>query len=94
MLSPFGLADPSGPPDAVESLGPKDVVVRERLDLVLAFGPAVEWFVVHALGRIGTRDLIPVALADQQQRLGKRRDLAGVIGMIVADADIFDLIGL
>ena len=33
---------------------------------------------------IGARDSIPVALADQQQRLGKRRDLAGVIGMIVA----------
>src|SRR6516162_9055243 len=70
------------------------LVVHERLDLVLTLGPTLEWFVVHALGRVGARDPIPVALADQQQRLGKRRDLAGVIGMIVADADIFNLIGL
>jgi hypothetical protein len=70
------------------------LVCNDRLDLVLALGPTLKWLVVHALGWIGARDAIPVALADQQQRLGKRCGLAGVIGMIVTDADIFDLIWL
>ena len=70
------------------------LVVHEQLDLVLALGPTLERLVVYALGRIGARDLIPVALANQQQRLRKRRDLARVIGMIVTDSHISNLIGL
>jgi hypothetical protein len=46
------------------------------------------------LGRLRSRDRIPIALADQDRRIRKQGHLAGVIGVIVADPDIFDLLGL
>src|ERR1700733_6925750 len=64
-----------------------------RLDLALTLDPAFERLEVHAFGWLGRRDRVPFPGADQEGRLRKRSDLAGVIGVIVADADIFDLVG-
>ncbi len=70
------------------------LVVGERLDLAFALDPAGKRRCVDALRRCRGRDRLPVAFADQQQSLRKRGDLPGVVGMEMADADIFDLIGV
>ena len=69
------------------------LVDGQRLDLALAFDPALERLDVHAFSRLGAGDRVPFLAADQQGCFRKRRNLAGVIGVIVADADIFDLLG-
>jgi hypothetical protein len=48
-------------------------------DLAAAADPVRERREVYALGWLRTGDGIPVALADQQRRLRKRTDLAGVV---------------
>ena len=39
-------------------------------------------------------DPSPLALADQQRGVGERAELAGVVGVKMADADLLDLLGL
>src|SRR4029434_3852940 len=63
------------------------------LDLALTLGPILKRREVHAEDRFRAADRIPVALADQERRLWKRTDLAGVSGVIMADADVLDLLG-
>jgi len=70
------------------------LVGGHRLDLAVAFDPIRERREVHACGRLRAGYRIPVALADQERRLRERTDLAGVIGVIMADADKCNLLGL
>src|SRR5215467_5595377 len=70
------------------------LVGHERLHLTLALHPILERLEVHAFRRFRTVDRVPVAFAYQQCRLRKRAHLAGVIGVIVADADIGNLLRL
>ena len=70
------------------------LVQSQRLDLALAFDPVREWLWVHTRRGLRTGQRIPITLADQERRLRERADLTDVVAMIVADADILDLIGL
>src|SRR5215831_15287614 len=65
-----------------------------RLDLVLALDPTLERLEVHALGGLRAGDRFPFLSANQQGCFREGVDLASMVGMIVADSDIFDLIGL
>jgi hypothetical protein len=49
---------------------------------------------VGARHRLGRRERRPLALADQQRRVGSDAELARVVGVEVADADELDLSGL
>src|SRR5215813_15465697 len=70
------------------------VLVRgQRLDLPLFIDPALEARDIGALHRRRRGDLVPVALADEQRRGRERRELAGMVGVKVADADELHLIG-
>src|SRR6476469_10495247 len=70
------------------------LVVWLRLDLVVAFNPALERREIDAGGRLRRGDCVPVAESDPQRRPRERCDLAGMIGVIMADANIADLFGL
>src|ERR1700744_6496901 len=62
-----------------------------RFNLALTLDPTLERLDVRTFRWLGARDSVPLPGADQDSCLRKRRELAGVIRVIVADADIFDL---
>src|SRR6266516_8182485 len=77
------------------AVAPNVLVERQRLDLAgIRARPVLEARLVRALHRRDCRDAIPVALADEQRRIRERRELAGVVGVEVADADVFHLLRL
>src|SRR5262249_57776714 len=70
------------------------VLVRgQRLDLPLFIDPALEARDIGALHRRRRGDLVPVTLSDEQRRVRERRELAGMVGVKVTDADELHLIG-
>src|SRR5438094_10056220 len=70
------------------------VLVRAQLlDLPLFIDPALEARDIGALHRRRRGDLVPVALADEQGRVRERSELAGMVAVKVADADVLDLLG-
>src|SRR6185295_1862379 len=69
------------------------LVHGQRLDLPLFIDPALEARDVGALHRRRRGDPVPVALADEQHRVRERRELAGMVAVKVADADVLDLLG-
>ena len=73
----------------------EDVLVRGlRLNLAALGDPHFEAGGVRATHRGIGCDAVPVALADQQRGAGERRELAGMVGVEVADADELHLLGL
>jgi hypothetical protein len=70
------------------------LVERQHLHLAGAADPVRERRGRRVGRRLRARDDVPVALADQQRRTRKGRDLAGVVRVVVADADEPHLLGL
>ena len=70
------------------------LVTRQGFDLAAAADPARERRRVDARGGWCGGQHVPVPLADQQRRGGKCAGLSGVVAVVVADADVFDLLGL
>ena len=62
-------------------------------DFPLGVRPGREDRGVHGRRRLGIGDDIPIALADEQRRLRKLACLAGVVAVIMADADVLHLCG-
>ncbi len=69
-------------------------VLRDLLGFACAVEPVLERRRIGRARRRRALEHVPVALPDQQRRLRERSGLAGVIAVIVADADILDLLGL
>ena len=69
------------------------LVERQRLDGAAAADPVGKGAGVHALRGLRRRDGVPIALADEQRGFRERRELARVVGVVVADADILHLVG-
>ena len=68
------------------------LVAGNHIDIVRrAVDPAPEGCGVHVGCRLRGGDRLPVSLADQQPGMGKFRQLAGMVEMIMADGDGLDL---
>jgi tripartite-type tricarboxylate transporter receptor subunit TctC len=65
-----------------------------RLDLAGAAEPVLEARDVRARHGLGRGERLPFLLADEQRRVRHRVQLAGVVGVEMADADILHLLGL
>ena len=71
------------------------VLVRALwLDLALLGDPLLEALRVRTAHRRAGVDAVPIALADKQRRVPERPELAGVVGVEMADADVFHVIGI
>src|SRR5437773_1873669 len=77
------------------AVAPNVLVERQGLDLAgIRAHPVLEARLVRALHRRDCRDAVPVALADEKRRIRERRELAGMVAVEVADADVFHLLRL
>src|ERR1700730_3501268 len=69
------------------------LVPGQRLDLPAFADPALEARGIGAWHRRRGDDPVPVAFSDEQRGVGERLELAGMVAVKVADADVLDLLG-